>query len=128
MFFFVYFNIIYSFRLEPDKAEKDFVRDSFTGLLPQISDILQNVNRQMLLILKTNDLLRSIEHTLKTNSRHGAFCVMSECCVKSVYNQKYSNSNKTLEKFKFRLAKYWHLFKINVYYTYLTIKNSLYMY
>lgn len=39
------------------------------NLLPVINEILARVNRQMLLILKTNDLLRGIESTLKTQSR-----------------------------------------------------------
>lgn len=39
------------------------------NLLPVINEILARVNRQMLLILKTNDLLRGIESTLQTQSR-----------------------------------------------------------
>ncbi|CAH0552803.1 unnamed protein product [Brassicogethes aeneus] len=112
-------------RYEPNKSEKEFFQQTFTGVLPQMSSILENVNRQMLLILKTNDLLRSIEFTLKTNKRHGAFCVMSQCCVKSVYNQKYCSSNKRMEKFTLTLTKYWTLFKINVYYTFLKIRGTL---
>lgn len=38
-------------------------------LLPQISDVLENINRQMLLILKTNDLMRGVEFTLKAQNR-----------------------------------------------------------
>lgn len=48
------------FRQSFSKGEKDFVQQHFTGLLPQISSVLENVNRQMLLILKTNDLMRGI--------------------------------------------------------------------
>ncbi|PSN36568.1 putative aarF domain-containing protein kinase 1 [Blattella germanica] len=38
-------------------------------LLPQISDVLENVNRHMLLILKTNDLMRGVEFTLQAQNR-----------------------------------------------------------
>lgn len=44
-------------------------QNEIPNLLPVISEILDRVNRQMLLILKTNDLLRGIEYTLKTQSR-----------------------------------------------------------
>ncbi|XP_066256662.1 aarF domain-containing kinase 1 [Euwallacea similis] len=105
------------------KGEKDFVQQQFTGLLPQISSVLENVNRQMLLILKTNDLMRGIEHTLKTNARMGAFKVMSECCVQSIYNQRYGKCDSSLEKVKVILAEYWCLFKIGVYYTFLNLRH-----
>lgn len=100
------------------------MKASFTGILPKISEVLQNVNPQMLLILKTNDLMRGIEHTLKTGARMGAFRVMSTCCVKSVYNVKYQKCENKIEKFKLSLAEFWDLIKINLYYTYLSLKHK----
>ncbi|KAF5280086.1 hypothetical protein FQA39_LY18153 [Lamprigera yunnana] len=44
--------------------DKEKMQEVVPRFLPQISGILQNVNRQMLLILKTNDLIRGIEHNL----------------------------------------------------------------
>ncbi|XP_066157451.1 aarF domain-containing kinase 1-like isoform X1 [Euwallacea fornicatus] len=105
------------------KGEKAFVQQHFTGLLPQISSVLENVNRQMLLILKTNDLMRGIEHTLRTSTRMGAFKVMSQCCVQSIYDHRYGKSDSRLEKVKVMLAEYWCLFKIGVYYTFLNLKH-----
>ncbi|KAL1455354.1 hypothetical protein WDU94_009454 [Cyamophila willieti] len=49
--------------------EKEVFQRDVPNLIPEISDILSRVNRQVLLILKTNDLLRGIEHTLKTHAR-----------------------------------------------------------
>lgn len=99
----------------------DFLQNEFPNILPQISDILDRVNRQMLLILKTNDLIRGIEHTLRTNKRMGAFRVMSSCCVRSVYGEKLHHARSKLDKFSILLAQYWQLFKINVYYTMLNL-------
>lgn len=48
------------------------------NLLPVINEILARVNRQMLLILKTNDLLRGIESTLQTQSRLVFSCLRVE--------------------------------------------------
>ena len=48
----------------------------------QIADVLANVNRQMLLIFKTNDLLRAMEHTLGTQNAMAGFVQMSRSCVR----------------------------------------------
>ncbi|KAL1500909.1 hypothetical protein ABEB36_006328 [Hypothenemus hampei] len=96
------------------KGEKDFVQQHFTGLLPQISSVLENVNRQMLLILKTNDLMRGIEHTLRTSARMGAFKVMSQCCVHSIYDQRIRKCSGRVEKAKLILEETWALLKIRI--------------
>lgn len=75
----------------------------------------------MLLILKTNDLIRGIEHTLKTNKRMGAFRVMSSCCVRSIYYDKIYNAKNRFDRVMFTFAQYWQLFKINVFYTILNL-------
>ncbi|CAG9768815.1 unnamed protein product [Ceutorhynchus assimilis] len=103
------------------KGEKDFVQQHFTGLLPQISTVLENVNRQMLLILKTNDLMRGIEHTLRTSARMGAFKVMSQCCVHSIYRERYRKCQSKVGKLKITLAEIWALLKIRLYYTFLNL-------
>lgn len=99
------------------------MQSAFTSILPQISEVLDQVNRQMLLILKTNDLMRGIEHTLSTEARMGSYKVMSECCVKSIYNEKICNSASKVTKFKLKATQYWTLLKIKVYFSYLLIKD-----
>lgn len=117
----------FCFREQFSKDEKKFVKATFTGILPQISEVLQNVNPQMLLILKTNDLMRGIEHTLKTGARMGAFRVMSVCCVKSVYQQRIKKCLNRIDRFKLSLAEFWALFKISLYYTYLNLKQVVHV-
>ncbi|XP_050313601.1 aarF domain-containing kinase 1 [Anthonomus grandis grandis] len=104
-------------------GEKDFVQANFTGLLPQISSVLENVNRQMLLILKTNDLMRGIEYTLRTSARMGAFRVMSQCCVQSIYSDRLKKCQSKVQKFKLSLAELWILLKIRLYYAFLNLKQ-----
>lgn len=104
----------------------DFLQKEFPTVLPQISYVLESVNRQMLLILKTNDLIRGIEHTLKTNRRMGAFRVMSSCCIRSVYNEKLENAKNGFDKFILTVAQYWQLLKINVFYSFLTLGSIYY--
>lgn len=85
-------------------------------VLPQISDVLQQVDRQMLLILKTNDLIRGIESTLRTQNRMTAFWVMSKCCVQSKYEQEKRAQPKAIIRFKMAIRERWELFKLNIYY------------
>lgn len=55
----------------------------------------------------------------------GAFKVMSQCCVHSIYDQKYRKCDSRVEKIRIKLAEYWTLFKIRVYYTLLNLRLLL---
>lgn len=85
-------------------------------MLPQISDVLQQVDRQMLLILKTNDLIRGIESTLQTQNRMTAFWVMSKCCVQTKYEQEKRQQPRATVRFRMAIRERWELFKLDVYY------------
>lgn len=60
------------------------IRTNAALYLPQISDLLNRVPRQMLLLVKTNDLLRGIETTLQTRASSSSFINMSRCCIRAV--------------------------------------------
>ncbi|KAG8561992.1 hypothetical protein GDO81_015557 [Engystomops pustulosus] len=68
--------------IDVDKAQE--IRSNAAAYLPQISQLLASVPRQMLLLLKTNDLLRGIETTLGTNANASSFLCMSRCCVQAI--------------------------------------------
>ncbi|CAD7089546.1 unnamed protein product [Hermetia illucens] len=104
-------------------AEKDIVQNNSKVVLPRIADVLEQVNRQMLLILKTNDLIRGIETTLGTHNRMTAFWVMSKCCVRSVYDEEKKKRPARLSKISSTLRENWEIFKLNIYYLYLSIVN-----
>lgn len=110
-------------RIKPNAAEKELVQSTSTLVLPSISDILEQVDRQMLLILKTNDLIRGIETTLQTQYRMTSFWVMSKCCVESVARQEIHHSKSNWQRFAKNLQKNWTIFKLNIYYLYLGIMN-----
>lgn len=93
------------------------MQEAFQALLPNIIDILHRVNSQMLLILKSNDLLRGIEYCLGTQDRMNSFKTMSKCCIRSVYRQQIENAISKLDKFKFTIGQYWALIKFTIYYT-----------
>lgn len=60
------------------------IRNNAASYLPQISQLLNHVPRQMLLIFKTNDLLRGIEASLGTRASASSFLNMSRCCVRAL--------------------------------------------
>ena len=68
------------------------IRTNAALYLPQISDLLNRVPRQMLLLLKTNDLLRGIETALQTRASSSSFINMSRCCIRAMarYQRLYS--------------------------------------
>nr|XP_020471382.1 uncharacterized aarF domain-containing protein kinase 1 isoform X2 [Monopterus albus] len=66
--------------------------------LPQISRLLNRVPRQMLLLLKTNDLLRSTEITLQTRASSSSFISISRCCIRAIARLKQQiNNNRKLQ-------------------------------
>lgn len=101
---------------KPDDYERELLLTGGALVLPDIADILEKVDRQMLLVLKTNDLIRGIETTLKTNDRMTAFWVMSKCCIKSVRNEDVYKAESYWRKFALTLRASWSLLKINFFY------------
>ncbi|XP_071450783.1 aarF domain-containing kinase 1 [Hetaerina americana] len=105
--------------------EKDSFQKEIPHLLPQITDVLATVDRQMLLILKTNDLLRGIEYTLRTHMRMGAFRVMAELCIKSYYNERLAESKSKWESVRLSVELYWSVMRLYAYYAFLPLMISL---
>lgn len=103
--------------------ERDAFQEELPKVLPQISEVLERVNRQMLLVLKTNDLLRGIEYTLQTQARMSAFMEMSKCCVHSVYDEKLKSCNTPLSKCVVSMQRQWSLLKLSLYYVCLGVMN-----
>ncbi|CAG7818707.1 unnamed protein product, partial [Allacma fusca] len=46
-------------------SEAEYIRRRISKYIPQLTQIFEKVPRAMILVLKTNDLLRGIEHALK---------------------------------------------------------------
>jgi aarF domain-containing kinase len=109
---------------KPDAYEKELLLTGGALVIPDIAEILEKVDRQMLLVLKTNDLIRGIESTIKTENRMTAFWVMSKCCVKSVRNEEMSRTESYWRKFAIALRASWSVFKINFFYVCLGFKNG----
>uniref|UniRef100_A0A8R1XMJ3 ABC1 domain-containing protein n=1 Tax=Onchocerca volvulus TaxID=6282 RepID=A0A8R1XMJ3_ONCVO len=95
-------------------------------LIPEISQVLERMPRSMLLILKTNDLLRSIEYRLGTQGRADTFIQMARCCVRSVHQRSAEQTNSLLMKICVYVRMYITLFKITIFEYYLMFMNPFY--
>ncbi|CAB3396561.1 unnamed protein product [Caenorhabditis bovis] len=108
---------------EMDSNEQNELRTYASSLIPQISDVLARMPREMLLILKTNDLMRNIEHKLNVFGTGDAHFEMCRCVVRSSHELSIQRSDSSLEKLKLSLSMYWSLFKICVFQYYLRLRT-----
>ncbi|XP_069772126.1 aarF domain-containing protein kinase 1 isoform X2 [Narcine bancroftii] len=106
------------------KNEDVEIRLNAAKYLPRINELLNKVPRQMLLLLKTNDLLRGIETSLHTRANASSFIIMSRCCVRAVSRYERDASKSWFRKLKISMAEALVLWQINLYEILLWIKAS----
>lgn len=94
------------------------------NVVDQIALTLQNIDRQALLILKTNDLLRSIEYALKTNEMMSGLKVMIKCCLVTGYDLRLKNAKTLIQKISISVDKVWSMVKFFLFYTFLSIRAT----
>ncbi|XP_064621315.1 aarF domain-containing protein kinase 1-like [Lineus longissimus] len=97
------------------EAEGDEIKSEASRYLPEIADILNSVPREMLLILKTNDLLRGIESVLRTRASSSSFITMAKCCTRAVANYDQMLCNSWTSRFRISVRLQWSLLKIQIY-------------
>ncbi|XP_017938405.1 uncharacterized aarF domain-containing protein kinase 1 isoform X1 [Manacus vitellinus] len=109
----------------PVSASEDMeIRSNAAAYLPQITQLLNNVPRQMLLLLKTNDLLRGIESALHTRASASSFLNMSRCCIRAVSTYQRSKSLSLYRRAQISLTEALSLWQINLYELFLWLKGS----
>ncbi|XP_032997853.1 aarF domain-containing protein kinase 1 isoform X4 [Lacerta agilis] len=111
-------------RLPVTKQEDVEIRTNAAMYLPQITKLLNSVPRQMLLLLKTNDLLRGIESALQTRASASSFLNMSRCCIRAVSMHQRSKSDSLYRKAQISISEVLSLWQINLYELFLRLKGS----
>ncbi|XP_023938687.1 aarF domain-containing kinase 1 [Bicyclus anynana] len=107
---------------KPSSKEKTVFQNELPNFLHHVTQCLEHVDRQALLVLKTNDLIRSIEYSLGMQERMCGFMVMTKCCTESVYKLEYKNESSMLRR-QFLNTKYmWSLFVLYIYGIYLSMR------
>ncbi|XP_029316991.1 aarF domain-containing protein kinase 1 isoform X2 [Cottoperca gobio] len=100
------------------------IRTNAALYLPQISELLNRVPRQMLLLLKTNDLLRGIETTLQTRASSSSFINMSRCCIRAMARHNRSKAQSRMSHLQITLAESMNLWSLTLYELFLWVKGS----
>ncbi|XP_048084586.1 aarF domain-containing protein kinase 1 isoform X2 [Alosa alosa] len=100
------------------------IRTNAALYLPQISELLNRVPRQMLLLLKTNDLLRGIETILQTRASSSSFINMSRCCTRAVARHRRSKTCSRSKRLQISLSEAITLWQISLYEMFMWIKSS----
>ncbi|XP_035824721.1 aarF domain-containing protein kinase 1 [Aplysia californica] len=99
--------------------EKNEIRTNVGNYLVEISAILGRVPRQMLLLLKTNDVLRGIESALNSRPSSTSFINMSRCCIKAVTDWEMLSCSSWGCYFRLKLHQQLQLARISMYSVYL---------
>uniref|UniRef100_A0A7E4UUU0 ABC1 domain-containing protein n=1 Tax=Panagrellus redivivus TaxID=6233 RepID=A0A7E4UUU0_PANRE len=112
-------------RVKQTKQEVTHIQEFAASLIPQISQVLDRMPRHMLLILKTNDLLRAIERSLGASTRKESFLEMARCCAWARYRFKEHLNKSYTAHWLHTFRLYWTLLKIKLATWYYTIQAIL---
>merc|ERR1719499_2545461 len=97
------------------KSESAEIKANVIKYFKEIADVLAFVNRQMILIFKTNDLLRGIESSLGTKNSMSSFIQMSRACFKIIQEKHLLSTTSAFARWRVRLRGRWAQFKISCY-------------
>lgn len=112
-------------KTKPSSEEKSTFQNELPSILHHITDCLEHVDRQALLVLKTNDLIRSIEYALGTQERMCGFVVMSKCCIQSAYREEINKEKSIFRRQYLNLKFSWTMLVLYLYSVYLNLCDTL---
>lgn len=104
------------------QSEESEIKDYASRYMHEINQLLSNVPRELLLILKTNDLLRSIETRMGTRGQKMSFIIMTRYCSENVHSNLLTKCQDWRCRFKVRTSHTWIDFKLSIYQLYLWMK------
>jgi len=77
-----------------------------------VTDVLEKMPRELVMVFKTNDLLRGLDARLKTRSASASFFTMANSCLRAVYDAEIENCNSVACKYKLYCRFKWNRLKI----------------
>jgi len=101
-----------------DEAEE--IRTSAATYVTEITELLNRVPRQLLLLLKTNDLLRSIDYRLNTSDTSRSFITMSRCCIRALTKQRLKTCDGWRDWFRIQADSTMSHLRITLYQMYVS--------
>lgn len=100
------------------KLTADELTEIQTGALDfvsQITDVFEKMPRELVMVFKTNDLLRGLDARLKTSAASASFICMSKSCLRAVYEAEYVQCETMVSKWKLYSKFKWNEFRLLVY-------------
>lgn len=88
--------------------------------MDSIAKVLATMDHQLLLVLKTNDLIRSIAKHLGIDERR-TFLTMTRCCIEARQQLSLANCHSFFSRLSIRLQTQWLFFKLSLYSLYLSM-------
>lgn len=104
------------------QSEESEIKSYASRYMSEINQLLSNVPRELLLILKTNDLLRSIETRMGTKGQQMSFIIMTRYCSENVHTNLLRKCQDWRCRFLVKSAHNWIDLKLKVYQLYLWFK------
>jgi len=105
------------------------IRSNAAMYFTEISKILNEVPRELLLIFKTNDVIRGIEASLGSRADASSFLTMSRSCVRAASRHQYTACSTLLCRTRTKINERWLLMRLSVYECVLWMKSlTIYQY
>nr|CAG4643125.1 EOG090X047B [Ilyocryptus agilis] len=96
-------------------TEEREIKDDASKYLMEIVEVLHRVPRQLLLIFKTNDLLRGLDSMLGIRDNTASYVTMFRSCANADYLKKYSQCDSLACKLRVYFSHCIAHFRITVY-------------
>lgn len=93
--------------------------------LPEITQLLDKVPRQLVLILKTNDLLRGVEHSLGVSIHHTGYLTMAKSCLRALGEHEVATSPSWSIGLYWRVRMRLSILAVQTYELWLRIQHML---
>uniref|UniRef100_T2MA03 Uncharacterized aarF domain-containing protein kinase 1 n=1 Tax=Hydra vulgaris TaxID=6087 RepID=T2MA03_HYDVU len=97
--------------------ELNEIQNTAVQLVSTITEVLEKLPREMVLIFKTNDLLRGLDARLGTKV---SFITMSKCCIRAKFNNDLSKSGFWYQKMMLYFRFSLNSFKLWIYGIFIT--------
>lgn len=104
------------------QSEESEIKGYASRYMYEINQLLSNVPRELLLILKTNDLLRSIETKMGTRGQQMSFITMTRYCSENVHSTLLEKCQDWRCKLRIKSAHRWIDLKLRIYQVFLWLK------
>lgn len=104
------------------QSEESEIKSYASRYMSEINQLLSSVPRELLLILKTNDLLRSIETCHGTKGQKMSLIIMTRYCSENVHTDLLRKCQNWRCTMKVKASHSWIDFKLSLYQLYLWLK------